>query len=95
MNIALIITALLTVVILVGRCEQWDAFVYPDKTHLSFNTRLGPFKSLEECRDNAKTRLYEFSKQTHPGIEGDYECGKNCDNEIKLGGVSICEETIQ
>ena len=80
---------------LAGCGERWDAFVYPDRTRLSFSARLGPFKSLEECRANAKARLYEFSKQTVPGIEGDYECGRNCDDGSKLNGVAICEETIR
>jgi hypothetical protein len=86
----------LVVMLFLGGCSNnWDAFVYPDKTRLTFNARLGPFKSLEECRASAKARLYEFSKQTLPGIEGDYECGKNCDDGSKLGGVAICEETVR
>ena len=80
---------------LAGCGDRWNAFVYPDRTRLSFSVRLGPFKSLEECRANAKARLYEFSKQTLPGIEGDYECGRNCDDGSKLNGVAICEETIR
>ena len=80
---------------LAGCSERWDAFVYPDKTRLSFSARLGPFKSLEECRANAKARLYEFLKQTGPSIEGDYECGKGCDDGAKLGGISVCKETVR
>ena len=84
---------LITILLFTGCSDRWDAFAYPDKTNLSSSARLGPFKSLEECRANAKARLYDFSKQTIPGIEGDYECGKNCDDGSKLGGVAICEET--
>jgi hypothetical protein len=90
-----IILSTFTALVLMGCSERWEAFVYPDKTNLSFSARLGPFKSLQECRANAKARLYEFSKQTHPGIEGDYECGKNCDDGTKLGTVSVCKETIR
>jgi len=88
--------ALLPPVLFLGGCgNSWDAFVYPDKSRLSFSARLGPFKTLEECRANAKARLYEFSKQTLPGVEGDYECGKNCDDGSKFGGVAVCEETVR
>lgn len=90
-----IVGSLLPLLLLTGCGDHWDAFVYPDKTHLSFSASLGPFKSLEECRANAKARLYEFSKQTLPGVEGDYECGKNCDDGTKLGGVALCEETVR
>lgn len=87
---------LLAAVLLLTSCgDRWDAFVYPDKTRLTFSTRLGPFKSFEECRANAKARLYEFSKQTLPGIEGGYECGKNCDDGGKLNGGAVCEETVR
>ena len=89
------ISTILAIFALVGCSERWEAFVYPDKTRLSFSARLGPFKSLEECRANAKARLYEFSKQTIPGIEGDYECGKNCDDGAKLGGVYVCKDTVR
>ena len=82
--------------LLLGGCgDSWHAFVYPDKTNLRFSARLGPFKSLEECRANANARLFEFSKQTNPGVGGDYECGKNCDDGSKLNGVAICEDTVR
>ena len=88
--------ALIALLLVLAGCgERWNAFVYPDKTRLSFSSRLGPFESLEECRANAKARLYEFSKQTLPGIKGDYECGRNCDDGSKLNGVAICEETVR
>lgn len=95
MRIGIKVLAIVTVFTLVGCSERWDAFVYPDKTRLSFSARLGPFKSLEECRANAKARLYEFLKQTSPGIEGDYECGKNCDDGANLHGISVCRETVR
>ena len=95
MRSILLISFLASAFLITGCGERWDAFVYPDKTRLSFSARLGPFQSLDECRANAKARLYEFSKQTLPGIEGDYECGKNCDDVSKLGGVAICKETTR
>lgn len=75
--------------------DSWHAFVYPDKTNLKFSARLGPFKSLGECRTKARGRLVEFSKQTIPGVVGDYECGKNCDDGSKLDGIAICQETVR
>jgi hypothetical protein len=87
--------AFLCVLLVTGCSDNWHAFVYPDKTNLRFSAMLGPFKSIEECRANAKARLFDFSKQTLPGIDGDYECGKNCDDGSKLNGVSICENTTR
>jgi hypothetical protein len=79
-----------------GGCgDKWDAYVYPDKTRLSFSAHLGPFSSLEECRAAAHARLLEFSRQTSPDVLGDYECGKNCDGGRKLGDVAVCDETIR
>jgi hypothetical protein len=88
---------LISILFLASCSDRWNAFVYADKTNLSSiaSVRLGPFKSLEECRANAKARLYEFSKQATPDVEGDYECGKNCDDGSKLAGVAICEETVR
>jgi hypothetical protein len=80
---------------LAGCSDSWHAFVYPEKTNLRISAKLGPFKSLEECRANAKARLFEFSKQTNPGVEGDYECGKNCDDGSKLNGVAVCDDTVR
>ncbi len=84
-----------TLPFLAGCGDSWHSFVYPDKDNLAFSARLGPFKSLEECRANAKARLYEFAKQTGPRVEGDYECGRNCDDGSKLGGVAVCAETTR
>ena len=94
-HIAAKVGLLISILSLASCLDRWDAFTYPDKTNLSSSVRLGPFKSLEECRANAKARLYEFSKQTIPGTEGDYECGKNCDDGSKLDGIAICEETVR
>jgi hypothetical protein len=96
-HIAKRVGLLMSILFLASCSDRGNAFVYADKTNLNSiaTARLGPFKSLEECRANAKARLYEFSKQTIPGIEGDYECGKNCDDGSKLGGVAICEETVR
>jgi hypothetical protein len=85
-----------SVLLFVAGCsDSWHAFVYPDKTYLRNSVKLGPYKSLEECRANAKARLYEFSKQTRPRIVGDYECGLSCDDGSKLGGVAICKDTVR
>lgn len=82
--------------LILGGCgERWDAYVYPDKTRLSFSAHLGPFESLDACRSAARARLSEFSRQPVPGVVGDYECGKNCDDGKKLGGVAICDETVR
>ena len=90
-----LITVSFVLLFFTGCSDSWHAFVYPDKTNLRFSARLGPFKSLEECRTNAKARLFEFSKQTIPGIEGEYECGKACDDGVKLNGVAICKDTVR
>ncbi len=90
------IGAVSLVALAVAGCgDKWDAYVYPDKTRLSFSAHLGPFETLEACRAAALVRLSEFSRQTLPGIVGDYECGKNCDDGRKLGGVAVCDETVR
>jgi hypothetical protein len=89
------VVAFSAMLLLTSCADSWHAFVYPDKTNLKFSARLGPFKSLNECRANATERLVVFSKQTNPGVTGDYECGKNCDDGGKRDGVAICEETVR
>jgi hypothetical protein len=89
------ILAVLASLTLTACGDKWDAYVYPDKTRLSASAHLGPFESLAECRAAASARLAEFSRQTLPGIVGDYECGKNCDGGKRLGGVAVCDETVR
>ena len=95
MRASLLCGCLLVVGALSGCGERWDAYVYPDKGNLKLSAHFGPFASLQECRSHAKARLYEFSGQTLPGVEGDYECGKNCKADSQLGGIAVCEETLR
>jgi hypothetical protein len=87
------IVAAATILALTGCGQRWDAFVYPDKSNLSFSARMGPYDSLEACRAAANLRLHEFSLQTLPGTVGDYECGLNCDEGSKNGGIAVCKDT--
>jgi hypothetical protein len=89
------ILALLASLALTACGDKWDAYVYPDKTRLSVSAHLGPFESLAECRAAASARLADFSRQTLPGIVGDYECGKNCDGGKRLRAIAVCDETVR
>lgn len=71
--------------------DRWEGWVYPDRTNLSNSIRLGEFKSLEDCRRAAQRKLGLLEATGR----GDYECGLNCDDGSKLGGVKVCTETLR
>ncbi len=71
--------------------ETYEGFVYPDRNDLTKSILTGPLETLEACRIMSQSVLIRLdATQT-----GDYECGKNCDNGSKLGGIKICEETLK
>ncbi len=69
--------------------DRWEAIVYEDKSDLSEYKILGVFDSLENCRDEAVTYLYNNNLQS----VGDYECGLNCEFREGWGNTRICEKT--
>ena len=71
--------------------ERWEGWVYPDRTDLADYVRLGEFKSLQDCRSAARTKLHMLRATD----DGDYECGLNCDDGSKYGGVKVCKETLR
>jgi hypothetical protein len=71
--------------------ESWEGFVYPNRNDLTRHRNLGLFKSLEECRVAAQGMLAELNALDR----GDYECGKNCEDGSRMGGVKVCEETLR
>ena len=67
--------------------DEWRGFVYPDSDNLSNDIRIGTFKSLEECRDEATDLI---SRRGYS--DADYECGLNCKYEDD-GDYFICAKT--
>ena len=84
-----LVSLLLVLVLWVGCSDQWEGFVYPNKTDLTTHRNIGHFSSLEDCRAAARGVLAELKAVDR----GDYECGKNCDDGSQLGGIKVCKET--
>lgn len=79
---------------LTGCSERWEGFVYPDKGNLLKSQPIGVYASLGECRLAARRALAELFQD--PQLErGDYECGLNCDDGSRYGGVKVCKETTR
>ena len=90
-NGALGLTLTLILLLFVGCADRWEGFVYPDKSDLTRHRNLGEFSSLDECRAAARRVLSALNALQR----GDYECGKNCDDGAKFGGVKVCKETLR
>ena len=63
--------------------QEWQGFVYPDRSNLTRSVYVGKFKTLEDCRAAAVAAL-------GPNRQGDYECGLNCKPR---NGVNVCSRT--
>lgn len=79
-------------------CEQesqWKGWVCPNRNNLAISIPIGPFMTIEECRDHATAKLSELAYAREPGdeIAGDYECGYRCEPDGGLGGLDVCEKT--
>lgn len=72
--------------------DEWRGFFYPNKDNLTNHIETGVFDSLEECRD-VTTALGD--DRGIPPTRYDYECGLNCEKEDSVGGLYVCEETLQ
>jgi hypothetical protein len=68
--------------------DNWEGFVYPNKSDLTIHQSIGEFESLESCRSAANSKL----SQLNSSHSGDYECGLNCEYN-KDYGMNICKET--
>ena len=52
---------------------------------------IGVYPSLEECLASRRALADLFND---PQLtRGDYECGLNCDDGRKYGGVRVCKKT--
>jgi len=69
--------------------DEWQGYVYPDKSNLLNDERIGSFDTLESCREAANRYI---SRLASP-ITATYECGLNC--EPYGSGLSVCEKTLQ
>jgi len=72
--------------------EVWTGYFYPDAANLSNHVETGTFDSLEQCRD--ETVSYAGIMNI-PNGQYDYECGLNCESKTSMGGLNVCEETLQ
>lgn len=63
--------------------QEWQGFVYPDRSNLTRSVYVGKFKTLEDCRAAALAAL-GLNRQ------GDYECGLNC---APRNGINVCSRT--
>jgi hypothetical protein len=63
--------------------QEWQGFVYPDRSNLTRSIYVGRFKTLEDCRAAALAALGQ-------NRQGDYECGLNC---TPRNGINICSRT--
>ena len=89
--VSLILSAVAVSLLVACGSDSWEGFVYPNKNNLTHHRNLGKFKSLEECRAAARGVLAELKALDR----GDYECGKNCDDGSRMGGIKVCEETLR
>ena len=77
---------IISLALLLSSCskEEWEGAVYPNKNDLTEYKNTGVHESLESCRAAARGMLSRISSIE----EGDYECGLNCEGDIK-----VCEKT--
>lgn len=75
--------------LLSGCSDRWDGFVYPNKNNLSEHVNIGEFNTLQACRDAALSALASMRGS------GDYECGLDCDDGRKMGGIKVCKKTLR
>lgn len=72
--------------------DEWTGVVYPDRSDLTQDVRIGVFDTLEACRSAALRTIKEQGWTER----ADYECGSNCRTPANLGGdLMICDETLQ
>ncbi len=79
---------IISILLLTGCSNNWDAFVYPYGTSANEKTwkmKKG-FSTLEECRDWAVS----FD---NGNSDFDYECGFKCHSDKTFG--NICKKTVQ
>jgi hypothetical protein len=69
--------------------ERWEGFVYPDKTNLAMHVYIGEYNTLEKCRDAAIQNLRSLGRE----MEGDYECGLNCETQKGWDDIRVCKTT--
>ena len=72
-----------------GGRDTWEGFAYPDRSDLTRHITLGAFRTLQECRASALSKLQSIGASDR----GDYECGRNCRFDEGMGDLRICEVT--
>ena len=70
-----------------AKSEKWESAVYPDRANLLMRRSLGPFATLDDCKDASMSLL-----AAEEALErGYFICGRNCSNPQDM----ICEETYK
>lgn len=70
-----LVAIVILTIFLVKKCnDKWTGIIYFDKSNLTNYKKIGEFKSLEECRNEAVYLLRSNSTIN----SGDFECGLNC-----------------
>lgn len=79
--------------ILLASCglEEWTGIVYPDRSNLFEEVRIGVFATLEACRDAALATIDDRAWSA----SADYECGLNCRPFNEGSDLLICDETLR
>lgn len=72
-----------------SRPDQWDAFIYSDRTDLTKHMEVKGFKTFNLCQQAAIDQLRSLPDPD----AGDYECGYKCELHTDLGGIHMCKET--
>ena len=72
-----------------SRPDQWDAFIYPDRTDLTKHKEIKGFRTFDLCQQAA---IGELGSLPDPD-NGDYECGYKCQPPADLSGINVCKET--
>ena len=71
--------------------DSWLTTIYPNKENLAEYQNLGPYLSIDTCRQAAAHNL-----QINGWEEtGTYECGLNCTLDVYAEKMFICEDTTQ
>lgn len=71
-----------------SRPKEWTAWVYPSASDLTTSTKLGGFKTFDDCQQAAINSLRMLP---YPD-DGDYECGYMCKFDPDMQ-INVCKET--
>ena len=71
------------------RPDQWDAFIYPDRSDPDSLQKIEGFRTFELCRKAARDRVQLLPAPAY----ADYVCGHRCGTRPGKGSARFCAET--